>query len=146
MIQSNHSYSVESGTPVVRVPGRLQLWAGAMVIQTGMVHVIAGSDHFKEWWGYGVFFLIVSLCQFAGGGALLISRSRRLYWIGLLGTALVLLVWAISRTTGIHIGPDGAGPEPIGVLDAICSLLEVAVLCCMVRLLLSRQTSSSRVE
>jgi hypothetical protein len=31
--------------------------------------MIACSDHFREWWGYGVFVLVVVLCQIIGGTA-----------------------------------------------------------------------------
>jgi len=29
------------------------LWAGSFAIESGLLHVIAGQDHFQEWWGYG---------------------------------------------------------------------------------------------
>jgi hypothetical protein len=39
---------------------RLPLWATSLTLETGLLHMIARSDHFREWWGYGVFGLIAS--------------------------------------------------------------------------------------
>ena len=113
----------------------MQMWAAVLAAASGIVHALAGEGHFSEWWGYGVFFLAVSICQLAGGAALLFWSDRRLYWTGIIGTAIVLAVWTVSRTVGVQIGPDGAGPEPIGVLDAISDTLELATLYCLIRLL-----------
>lgn len=113
----------------------LPLWAASLTIETGLLHLIACSDHFREWWGYGVFFLVVALCQIVGGAALLVKSSRGLYLTGIVGMAIVLAVWAVSRTVGVPIGPEGVGPEPIGLLDGACTLLEVTVICFLLRLL-----------
>jgi hypothetical protein len=31
---------------------RLPLWAASLTIETGLRHMIACSDHFREWWGF----------------------------------------------------------------------------------------------
>jgi hypothetical protein len=113
---------------------RAHLWAAGLAGGAGLVHALAGEGHFAEWWGYGLFFLAVSICQFVGGAALLFWNDRRLYWTGIVGTAIVLLIWTISRTVGVPIGPDGAGPERIGVLDGISVVLEVALIWYLVQL------------
>ena len=114
---------------------RAHLWAAGLAAGAGLVHALAGEGHFSEWWGYGLFFLAVSICQFVGGAALLFWSDRRLYWTGVGGTAIVLLIWVLSRTVGVPIGPDGAGPERIGVLDGISVALEVALIWYLVQLL-----------
>jgi len=114
---------------------RVAAWAASVALETGLLHVLACADHFREWWGYGVFFLIVALCQVIGGAALLLTSNRTLFWIGLLGTACVLVIWALSRTVGAPIGPDGVGPESIGLLDAACTILEVVLVGLLARLL-----------
>ncbi len=116
-------------------PSRLPLWAIGLAGGAGFVHALAGEGHFSEWWGYGIFFVTVSVCQVAGAVALLFWSDRRLYWTGIIGTAIVLFVWTLSRTVGIHIGPEGAGPEPIGVLDSISGLMELGLIWVLARLL-----------
>ncbi len=114
---------------------RIHYWAAGLAMGAGLVHALAGEGHFQEWWGYGLFFLAVSICQFVGGAALLFWNARGLYWTGIAGTAMVLTVWALSRTIGIHLGPDGAGPEAIGWLDGISVALEAGLIWFLVRLL-----------
>lgn len=121
--------------PLASAQSRVALWAAALAASAGLVHALAGEGHFSEWWGYGVFFLAVSICQFCGGAALLFWNERQLYWTGIVGTAIVLLIWTASRTVGVPIGPDGAGPERIGVLDGISLVLEVGLIWCLARLL-----------
>ena len=75
--------------------------------------------------------MTVSLCQFVGGAAILFWSNRGLYWTGIVGTVIVLAVWTVSRTVGVPIGPDGAGPERVGVLDSISLALEVGLICCL---------------
>ena len=115
--------------------GGAAAWAGSLTIEAGVLHLIACQDHFHEWWGYGVFFLVVALCQFAGGTMLLARRSDQLCWVGVAGTIVVLVVWAVSRTWGVPIGPEGDGPEPLGLLDGLCVAAEVAAAACMLRIL-----------
>jgi hypothetical protein len=114
---------------------RLPLWAASLTIETGLLHMIACSDHVRAWWGYGIDFLVVALCQIVGGTALLIKSSRGPYLTGIVGMAVVLAVWAVSRTVGLSIGPDGVGREPIGLLDGAYRLLEATVICVLLRLL-----------
>ena len=110
-------------------------WAASLTIEAGVLHLIACQDHFREWWGYGLFFLLVAVCQVAGGALLLIRCSERLCWAGIAGTSVVIAVWAVSRTWGVPIGPEGGGQEPIGLLDALSVAVECAAIVSLVRIL-----------
>jgi hypothetical protein len=141
IVLMHDEYENDAPGPAASSGSRRQLWAAILAIQTSQLHVTASSDHFSEWWGYGVFFAVVALFQFFGGLALLWSNRRDLLWFGLLGTGFVLLIWIVSRTAGIHIGPESVGPEPIGLLDSLCALLEAMQVYCMIRLLRSRESA-----
>ena len=41
-----------------------------------------------------------------------------------------MVLWIVSRTIGVPIGPDNGGTEPFGVLDLLASAAEVAVGTC----------------
>lgn len=120
---------------LIRRARRMPVWAAGLAAGAGLVHALAGEGHFSEWWGYGLFFLAVSICQFLGGAALLFWSVRRLYWTGIVGTLVVLAIWTVSRTVGVPLGPDGAGPEEIGVLDGVSVVLEVALIYALAHLL-----------
>lgn len=48
--------------------------------------------------------------------------------LGIAGNALVLAVYLASRTTGLPIGPDINHPEPVGGLDVVSGILELALI------------------
>lgn len=134
MSSSSHS-SVEHNARDIALAHRLHLTAAALAAAAGLIHALAGSDHFSEWWGYGFFFLGVSISQFGGGAALIFWSNRQLYWTGIIGTAVVLVIWLISRTVGVPIGPEETGPEKIGWLDGISLPLELGLIWCLSYLL-----------
>jgi hypothetical protein len=39
------------------------LYAAALSLVAGLVHLGVAPEHFEEWWGYGVFFLVASAAQ-----------------------------------------------------------------------------------
>ncbi len=50
-------------------------------------------------------------------------------------SAVPLLVWAVSRTTGLPFGPEAGEPEAIGVADVMACALELTTLLIAVVLL-----------
>ena len=75
----------------------------------------------------GLFFVLVATLQLAWGAAILVGGSKRLYAGGAVGNALVLGIWALSRTTGLPFGPDPGIPEPIGLMDGLATVYEAVV-------------------
>jgi hypothetical protein len=63
-----------------------------------------------------------------GGAALLVKSSRGLDLTAIVGMAVVLAVWAVSRTVGVPIGPDGGGHELIGRWRAAGAVLSTTAL------------------
>jgi len=117
-------------------PGRgLQVAAGLVTMGAGFVHALAGESHFSIWWGYGLFFAIVSICQLLGGAALFFWRSRGLYWTGIAGTAVILALYVLTRTVGVPFGPEAGEVERIGLLDFISKAFELSYLALIVALL-----------
>lgn len=45
--------------------------AGALSLVAALAHLWVTPEHFEEWWGYGVFFLVAALVQGLYGAALL---------------------------------------------------------------------------
>jgi hypothetical protein len=49
-------------------------------------------------------------------------------WLGLAGNAVIIAVYVASRTVGLPVGPDVNNPEPVGGLDLVSVILEVALI------------------
>lgn len=122
---------------------------GVCVIVSGSAHGLVTQEHFQEWWGYGVFFLVTSICLVAFGLALLtdaidprympgdVNHLRRLmYAVGAIGIVSILGLYVVTRTTGIPLGPALGSVESVGVIDLVAKTTEVLAVAGLVVLLL----------
>ena len=89
------------------------------------MHFAVAPEHFAEWWGFGLFFVLCAEVQL--GWALLLGRIRtnRMLAVGIGGSLFLVAVWALSRTTGLPFGPEPGVPEEIGVPDVVSVVLEL---------------------
>jgi hypothetical protein len=104
--------------------------AGTVVVfsaAAGFVHAIVTPEHFREDFAVGLFTLAVTLGQMAVVVAGLNRPSRALWASAAAGNTVVLTIWALSRTTGLPVGPAPGTPEAVGLLDLACGAYEVAI-------------------
>jgi MFS family permease len=101
----------------------------AVVLSTaaGVVHLAVMPAHFREFWLFGAFFLVVALLQLLWGALVAWRASRRLLLAGVVGNAAIVLLWALSRSVGLPVGPEPWTPEGVGLLDVLSTLYELAV-------------------
>lgn len=100
--------------------------AALLTVGAALIHVGVSADHFQEWWAAGLFFLVSAAAQL--GWALWCwsrASSRRVLLAGAGGSVALVLVWAVSRTSGLPFGPGAGVAEPVGVADTVCVALEV---------------------
>lgn len=103
----------------------LRLTAVFTLMGASVIHVSVTSEHFEEWVAAGVFFVVIAVAE-AGVGVLLVWTPRRvLYLVVLAVSAATVLVWAVSRTTGLPFGPEAGTPEGVGRPDTISTLFEL---------------------
>jgi hypothetical protein len=101
---------------------------GALSIVTAALHAKALADHASHYWLFGVFFGILTCWQTGWGVRAYRARlSRRALVTGAWVNVCVVLVWLISRTVGMPIGPWSGEVEAIGVIDAMASIDELAI-------------------
>lgn len=117
---------------VARVCGVLSLAAAAL--HAGLV-----EEHLREWWGYGLFFILASVAQGVYGLVLLALPSRpdwepaqwrrfriRLFAAGIAGNGAVLVLYTVTRTVGIpFFGPDAGEVEPVDALGLATKAIEL---------------------
>lgn len=109
------------------VAGFLVTGAVASLICAALIHLAVIGPHLSESALYAGFFVAAGVAQL--GAALVISvrpERRLLAAIGLANIG-ILVVWALSRTTGLPIGPTPWVPEDVSLPDVIASIAEVAI-------------------
>ena len=99
--------------------------ASAGAAGAGLVHFAVAPEHFAEWWGFGLFFVLCAEVQL--GWALLLGRRHGspMLATGAFGSLLLVGVWALSRTTGFPFGPEPGTAEAVGVPDLVSVVLEL---------------------
>lgn len=91
------------------------------------IHAAVVPEHVEEYWLFGAFF--VALTVFQAGWALAIVRrpTARVALVGMVVSTAVVVVWVLSRTTGLPVGPHPWIPEAVGTLDVASGLAEVGI-------------------
>ncbi|MDQ1509199.1 MAG: hypothetical protein QOG50_1043 [Actinomycetota bacterium] len=91
------------------------------------IHSAVSAEHFDEAFVYGAFFLVASTAQ-AGWAALIVYRpNRNLLVVGAVANSATIILWALTRTVGLPIGPQPWRAEPVGTFDLISTVLELAI-------------------
>lgn len=102
-------------------PGR-EGWAVLLVaiavldVASAVIHGAVTGEHFDESGLFGAFFLVVAAAQLAAAVWLVARRSRTAtVAIGAMNLGLVI-IWVISRTVGVPVGPEPGVAEAIGAV------------------------------
>jgi hypothetical protein len=104
------------------------------------------AAHFREYWLFGLFFAVIAPLQLAW--AYLASRPAvraAVLVAGAVGNLTVALVWLVSRTVGLPIGPDAWQAESVHLPDVVATLDEIAIALLAAALLRPRIPGGSRV-
>jgi hypothetical protein len=113
-------------------------------VGAGVIHLAVAPDHFREGMPFGVFFICLGVAQLAWAALVCTRSTRGLLLAGTIGSALVVVLWVLSRTAGIPIGPERWSPEAIGFADVVCSAYELLVVIGGAWLLLGRDRQLGR--
>ena len=115
--------------------GRILYPAAALSVVAALAHLWAMPDHFREWWGYGAFFLVAALAQGLYGLGLLRWPSRALFVAGLAGNLAVLGLFGVVHTRGIpFFGPHAGEAHSVDALGLSASTAELALVIALVAL------------
>jgi hypothetical protein len=99
---------------------QLVLISAVLVFGSSIIHSAVIADHFEEYWLFGTFFVACTVAQ--AMWTVLVFReplNGRVLVAGLVGNALLIVVWMISRTVGVPFGPDPWSPESVGAVDLL---------------------------
>lgn len=109
-------------------PAAILYAAAGLSLLAALIHLRVVPEHLEEWWGYGTFFVVCAVLQALYAPILLRRPGRPVLLIGAAGNLAVVILWLVTRTTGIPLfGPHAGDVEEIGALDVICTLAEVGI-------------------
>jgi hypothetical protein len=136
------------------VGGRATWWpdttlrvAAGLSLLAAAIHLWVMPEHFEEWWGYGTFFLVAALTQGLYALVLLRRPDRALLLAGIAGNLAILILWLVTRTTGIPPpGPHVGEIEEVGALDLLCTLAEVGVVVGLGALVMKNLATERRIQ
>lgn len=120
----------------VKRPSKMLYIAAALSLVAGLIHAWAMPGHYREWWGYGAFFLVIAIAQVFLSDALLYRPRRRLFQVGAVGNLAVIALYIVTRTVGIpFFGPHAGEVEEMGALDLLSIVVELVLVFTLVLLL-----------
>ena len=100
----------------------------ALSVGAAAIHFAVVFEHFAEYTLYGVFFLVISWAQLIWPAVLLWRPSRLWLSLGIVGNAIIIVVYVLSRTVGLPFGPDLHSAESVGALDVVSCVLEFGLI------------------
>ncbi len=107
--------------------------AAGLSFGAALVHVWAMPEHLGEWWGYGLFFLLVAAAQGFYGVAVLRWPRPPLFLIGAVGNLGVVGLYVLTRTVGVpFFGPHAGVVERGGALGLTATAMEVVLVAVLV--------------
>jgi hypothetical protein len=112
-------------------------------VGAGVIHAAVIREHLEEWWLYGTFFAVVAVGQLIWAALALRRPTRSLLIWGALGNSAFVLLWLVTRITGLPVGPEPWTPESVGLVDVAASVFEVVLVISAV-LMLRRNTLPER--
>jgi len=107
-------------------------------LAAALIHLWAMPEPFREWWGYGAFFLAATLAQGLFGVALLYWPRPTLALAGLAGNLAVVFLYVLTRTRGVPAGPHVGEVEAVDPLGMSATVAELGVVVLLVTMLEGR--------
>lgn len=93
----------------------------------GLIHLAVLGEHLRENVMFGVFFAAAGTFQLVWALLVPIWRARVILLGGVLGNAMIIVLWSLSRTTGLPLGPEAGVAEPVGLPDTLTVIYESVV-------------------
>jgi hypothetical protein len=100
---------------------------GLLSMAAALIHFAVIEQHWAEYWLYGAFFIVAGLAQLAWALVIPAAPTRLLLWGGVLGNALVVITWIITRTAGSLVGPAATEAAKVGFGDLVSTALEALI-------------------
>jgi uncharacterized membrane protein YgcG len=97
-------------------------------IAAGAIHVAAASTLGQDNAQNLAFFGVVAIAQVVWGIVALVRAPRWWLVLGVLGNAVVMATWVVSRTVGLPFGEFAGEVLPVGYADALATIFETVAI------------------
>jgi hypothetical protein len=93
-----------------------------------LIHLWVMPEHFEEWWGYGMFFLVAGVVQVVYVPLLVRWPNQTVLLLGIAGNSAIVLLYLFTRVVGIpFFGPEAGEVEGVGIIDVCATASEAAI-------------------
>lgn len=106
--------------------------AACALLSTGaaVIHVAVLGDHWREWWGYGLFFGVAAWLQLAWAAVVVARPSSRLLVVAAAASFAIAVLWLVTRTQGVPAGPAFGETEAATFPDVLATAFEALLGLC----------------
>jgi hypothetical protein len=101
--------------------------AALLSLGAAWVHLAYWESHWREWWGYGMFFLATGAAQALFAPAIVRWPRRWLLLAGVAGNLAIVGTYVLSRTQGVPIGTHAGVAERAGAADLATTAAEIVL-------------------
>jgi hypothetical protein len=118
-----------------RRPRRVVPVAAALSLGAAWVHLAYTSPHWRDWWAYGLCFLAIGVGQGLFAAVLVRRPTTPVLLAGIAGNLGVVLMYVLSRTRGVPVGPHAGVVERAGTIDLATTAGEIVLVALLLALL-----------
>ncbi len=119
--------------------------AAALSLVAALIHLWVMPEHFREWWGYGAFFLVSAVAQALYVPLLLRWPGRTILLLGVGGNLAIVSLYLLTRTVGIpFFGPHAGELEGVSFTDLCATTSELGIILALGAVLLRNLRSERR--
>ena len=127
-----------TAAPSVSVRGYSQvavMAAAVLSLGAAWVHFAYTGSHFREWWAYGLFFLVIAIGQAVFAPAIIRWRWPALALAGIAVNLGVVVMYVWSRTIGVPMGPHQGVAEHTKLPDLATTAAEILLVAVLLTML-----------
>ena len=103
------------------------LTAAGLSLVAGWIHFAYVGSHWRDWWAYGMFFLVSGAFQALFAPAIMRWPNAWTALAGIAGNLGIVGMYVLSRTNGIPAGPHTGVVESATAVDLTCTAAEIAL-------------------
>jgi hypothetical protein len=125
---NGHAASAPEGSSLEL--GRLIIYGSALAsVAAGLIHVSAAADHAAAHLPlHAALFDVTALAEVLWAALVVRRASSVLLILGVVGNIAVVVIWGLSRTTGVAFIPGAEIAEPLGFKDVTSVIFELAAI------------------